>query len=75
MDAGIDDAIAYRSILSALGDIVALRPELAGHAKAVFLVLVTAEMVRAGISIASAEGQFFLVNQTFRKPQDCALRH
>jgi hypothetical protein len=57
-DAGIDDAITYRSILSALGDIVALRPELAGHAKAVFLVRVTAEMARAGISIASADGQF-----------------
>jgi hypothetical protein len=57
-DAGIDDAITYRSILSSLGDIVGLRPELAGHAKAVFLVLVTAEMARTGMSTASADGQF-----------------
>ena len=57
-DAGIDDAITYRSILSALSDIVALRPELAGHAKAVFLMLVTAEMTRAGIPVASADGHF-----------------
>lgn len=57
-EAGIDDAITYRSILSALGDIVGLRHELAGHAKAVFLVLVTAEMSRVGLSIDSADGQF-----------------
>ena len=58
VDAGIDDAITYRSILSALSDIVGLRPELAGHAKAVFLNLVTAEMTRVGMSIDSAHGHF-----------------
>ncbi|MBS7542854.1 STY4851/ECs_5259 family protein [Ancylobacter oerskovii] len=60
-DAGIDDTITYRSILLALREIVALRPELAGHARAVFLVLVTAEMARAGRTIESSEGNFLKV--------------
>lgn len=46
-EAGIDDAIAHRSILTALGDIVGLRPELAGHAKAVFLMLIAGRMADA----------------------------
>ena len=43
-EAGIDVAIVYRSALTALGDIVGLRPELAGHAKAVFLGLMATEV-------------------------------
>lgn len=72
VEAGIDDAITYRSILAALRDIVGLRPELAGHAKAVFLLLVTAEMSRVGISIDSADGQFLKLgaSETIRREID-----
>jgi hypothetical protein len=43
---GIDSAVAVRSVSNALGDIVGLRPDLAGHAKFVFLVCIATEMAR-----------------------------
>lgn len=43
-EVGIDTGLVYRSVINALGDIVSLRPELAGHAKSVFLMRVAAEM-------------------------------
>lgn len=43
---GVDRGAAIRSLDSALGDVVNLRPELAGHAKVTFLVCATAEASR-----------------------------
>lgn len=57
-EAGISTAIVYRSVLEALSDTVGLRPELAGHAKAVFLTLVAAEMAREHRSVDGAAVEF-----------------
>lgn len=59
---GVDASIAYRNITSALGDIVALRPELAGHAKAVFLMNVVSGMASEGKSIDGAAYHFLQVS-------------
>ena len=60
-EAGIDTTIVYRSVLKALGDIVGLRPELAGHAKAVFLRLMASEMAREQTSVDGAAVHFLQV--------------
>ncbi|WP_157384579.1 STY4851/ECs_5259 family protein [Nitratireductor soli] len=60
---GIDTGIVYRSILTALGDIVGLRPELAGHAKAVFLMRIAGEMTRENKSIDGAAVHFLQVGE------------
>lgn len=45
-EVGLDSSIAYLNVVTALSEIVALRPELAGHARAVFLLNVSVEMAR-----------------------------
>lgn len=41
-EAGIDTSLADQAILKGLGEIVSLRPELAGHARAVYLAVIAA---------------------------------
>lgn len=60
-EVGIDTSIACRSVISALGEIVGLRPELAGHAKAVFLMQIAPEMARENKSIDGATVHFLQV--------------
>jgi hypothetical protein len=60
-EVGIDTGIVYRSVITALAEIVAMRPELAGHAKAVFLMHLAAEMARESKSIDGASIHFLRV--------------
>lgn len=53
---GVDPAVAGRSMLAALDEIVVLRPELAGHAKAVYLLLVAGR--QHGAFAQSNDGSF-----------------
>ncbi|MER9458283.1 STY4851/ECs_5259 family protein [Mesorhizobium sp. M0387] len=60
-EVGIDSSIVYRSLISALGDIVGLRPELAGHAKAVFLMQIAPEMARENKAVDGASVHFMQI--------------
>ncbi|MEI3854978.1 MULTISPECIES: STY4851/ECs_5259 family protein [unclassified Ensifer] len=64
---GIGADVIYRNVLSALSEIVGLRPELAGHAKAVFLMLVATEMTREGKAIDGAAVHFLQIRRNASK--------
>nr|WP_246452695.1 STY4851/ECs_5259 family protein [Sinorhizobium mexicanum] len=64
---GIGGDVVYRNVLSALSEIVNLRPELAGHAKAVFLTHVAAEMAREGKAIDGAAVHFLQIRRNVSK--------
>ncbi|TPM34678.1 STY4851/ECs_5259 family protein [Mesorhizobium sp. B2-3-4] len=65
-EVGIDTSVAYRSVITALDDIVGLRPELAGHAKAVFLMQIAPEMAREKTSIDGAAVNFLQIGGSDR---------
>lgn len=60
-EVGIDTSIVYRSVITALGDIVGLRPEMAGHAKAVFLMQIAPEMARENRAVDGATVHFMQI--------------
>jgi hypothetical protein len=61
---GIDTDLAYRIVIAALGEIIGLSPELAGHAKAVFMMHIAAEMARENKLIDSAMVHFLKIGRS-----------
>lgn len=65
IEVGVDTVLAYRAVLADLQDIVSLRPELAGHAKAVvFMRHIAAEAMRENSSIEGSTVHFLDIGRS-----------
>ncbi|WP_157599249.1 STY4851/ECs_5259 family protein [Rhodanobacter sp. Root179] len=65
LEVGVDTVLAYRALLADLGEVVSLRPELAGHAKAVvFMRHIAAEAVPENGSVDGAAVHFLDIGRS-----------